>query len=62
MRGAWYVSERKSLEELKTKMAGIIEPDKQPFMDAVSDLVKSEAKRLDVEKTVSWILETGKKF
>jgi tripartite ATP-independent transporter DctP family solute receptor len=62
MRGAWFVSETESLKQLKSKMAGIIFPDKQPFMDAVSDLVKSEAKRLDVEDTVSWILEEGKKF
>jgi tripartite ATP-independent transporter DctP family solute receptor len=62
MRGAWYVSESASLKELGAKMSGIIKPDKQPFMDAVSDLVKSESKRLKVEDTVKWILETGKKF
>jgi len=61
MRGAWYVSERTSLEQLKEKMT-IIHPEKQPFMDAVSDLVKAESTRLGVEDTVKWILETGKKF
>ena len=62
MRGAWMVSRQTSLNELKGKMAGIIEPDKQPFIDAVSDLVSSEAKRLGVEDTVNWILEEGKNF
>ena len=62
MRGAWFVSETESLKQLESKMSGIINPDKQPFMDAVSDLVKSESKRLKVEDTVQWILETGKKF
>ena len=62
MRGAWMVSRQTSLNELKGKMAGIIEPDKQPFIDAVAELVSSEAKRLGVEDTVNWILEEGKKF
>ena len=62
MRGAWMVSRQTSLNELKGKMAGIIEPDKQPFIDAVADLVKSESKRLGVEDTVNWILGEAKKF
>jgi tripartite ATP-independent transporter DctP family solute receptor len=62
MRGAWMVSRQTSLNQLKGKMSGIIEPDKQPFIDAVADLVNSEAKRLGVEDTVNWILEVGKKF
>jgi TRAP-type C4-dicarboxylate transport system substrate-binding protein len=62
MRGAWMVSRQTSLNQLKGKMAGIIEPDKQPFIDAVADLVKSESKRLGVEDTVNWILEEAKKF
>lgn len=62
MRGAWMVSRQTSLEQLKGKMAGIIEPDKQPFIDAVADLVKSESKRLGVEDTVNWILEEAKNF
>ena len=62
MRGAWMVSRQTSLDQLEGKMAGIIEPDKQPFIDAVSDLVSSEAKRLGVEDTVNWILEEGKNF
>ena len=62
MRGAWMVSRQTSLGQLKGKMAGIIEPDKQPFIDAVADLVKSESKRLGVEDTVNWILEEAKKF
>lgn len=62
MRGAWMVSRQTSLNQLKGLMSGIIEPDKQPFIDAVADLVKSEAKKLGVEDTVNWILAEGKKF
>jgi TRAP-type C4-dicarboxylate transport system substrate-binding protein len=62
MRGAWKISENKDLAELKSKFTQIIEPNKQPFMDAVKPLVLAEAKRLDVEKTVSFILDSGKKF
>jgi len=32
------------------------------FMEAVKPLVTAEAKRLNVEKTVSFILDSGKKF
>ncbi len=62
MRGAWKISEQKDLIELKAKFTQIIEVDKQPFIDSVSSLVSSEGKRLNVEKTVAHILETGKKF
>jgi tripartite ATP-independent transporter DctP family solute receptor len=62
MRGAWKISENKDLADLKAKFTQIIEVDKQPFMDAVKPLVTAEAKRLNVEKTVDYILETGKKF
>jgi len=62
MRGAWKISEHKDLQDLKAKFTQIIEVDKQPFMDSVSTLVNAEAKRLNVEKTVAYILETSKKF
>ena len=62
MRGAWKISEVKDLADLKAKFTQIIEPTKQPFMDAVKPLVTAEAKRLDVEKTVNFILDSGKKF
>ena len=62
MRGAWKISEVKDLADLKAKFTQIIEPDKQPFMDAVKPLVTAEAKRLNVEPTVTFILESGKKF
>ena len=62
MRGAWMVSRQTSLNQLKGKMAGIIEPDKQPFIDAVAELVGVEAKKLGVEDTVNWILKEGNKF
>ena len=62
MRGAWKISEVKDLEALKSKFTQIIEPDKQPFMDAVKPLVTAEAKRLNVEPTVTFILDSGKRF
>jgi tripartite ATP-independent transporter DctP family solute receptor len=62
MRGAWKISENKDLAELKSKFTQIIEVDKQPFMEAVKPLVTAEAKRLNVEKTVTFILDSGKKF
>src|SRR6266571_4758986 len=62
MRGAWKISELKDLQELKAKFTQIITPDKAPFVEAVSPMVKEEAKRLGVEKTVAFILDSGKKF
>lgn len=62
MRGAWKISEVKDLQELKSRFTQIIEVDKQPFIDVVSSLVSAESKRLNVEKTVAFVLETGKKF
>jgi tripartite ATP-independent transporter DctP family solute receptor len=62
MRGAWKISEVKDLQELKARFTQIIEVDKQPFIDSVSSLVGAESKRLNVEKTVAFVLETGKKF
>ncbi|MBD3306470.1 TRAP transporter substrate-binding protein, partial [candidate division KSB3 bacterium] len=62
MRGAWAISRQQSLIQLEKLMTEIIEPDKEPFMQAVSDLVQSEAKRLGVEEMVNWILETSKDF
>src|SRR5882724_8029200 len=55
MRGAWKISELKDLQELKAKFTQIITPDKAPFVEAVSPMVKEEAKRLGVEKTVAFI-------
>ena len=62
MRGAWKISENKDLADLKAKFTEIVVPNKQPFMDAVKPLVTAEAKRLNVEKTVTFILDSGKKF
>jgi len=62
MRGAWKISELKDLQELKAKFTQIITPDKAPFVEAVSPMVKEEAKRLGVEKTVAFILESQKNF
>ena len=62
MRGAWKISEQKDLQELRSKFTQIIEVDKQPFIASVAPLVSAEAKRLDVEKTVAFVIESGKKF
>ena len=62
MRGAWKISETKDIEALKTRFAEIIKVDKQPFVDAVGPLVKEEGKRLGVEKTIDFILDSQKNF
>lgn len=62
MRGAWKISEVKDLADLKSKFTEIITVDKTPFVKAVSELVNTEAKRLGVEKTVAFVLDTQKKF
>ncbi|MBI3503641.1 MAG: TRAP transporter substrate-binding protein [Proteobacteria bacterium] len=62
MRGAWKISENSDLAALKAKFTQIIEVDKQPFMESVKPLVAAESKRLDVEKTVAFLLDSGKKF
>jgi TRAP-type C4-dicarboxylate transport system substrate-binding protein len=62
MRGAWKISELKDLQELKAKFTQIITPDKAPFVEAVAPMVKEEAKRLGVEKTVAFILDSQKNF
>ena len=62
MRGAWNVSEVKDLQALKSNFTEIIAPDKAPFVKAVSGLVDEEAKRLGVEKTVAFILDSQKNF
>ena len=62
MRGAWAISRQQSLMQLEKLLEGIIEPDKQPFIDSVADLVKTEAERLGVEEMVNWIIEEGKNF
>lgn len=62
MRGAWYVSEVKDLADLKSKFKEIITPDKAPFVKAVSGMVSEEAKRLGVEKTVAFIIDSQKSF
>jgi tripartite ATP-independent transporter DctP family solute receptor len=62
MRGAWKISEVKDLQALKSNFTEIINVDKAPFVKAVSGLVSEEAKRLGVEKTVAFILDTQKNF
>lgn len=62
MRGAWKISETKDLAALKSNFTEIITPDKAPFVKAVASLVDEESKRLGVESTVKFILDTQKKF
>ena len=62
MRGAWKISEVKDIEALKSNFTEIINPDKAPFVKAVSGLVAEEGKRLGVEKTIAFILDSQKNF
>ncbi len=62
MRGAWAISRQQSLAQLEKLLEGIIEPDKQPFIDAVADFVQGEAKRLEVGDMVNWIMDEGANF
>jgi tripartite ATP-independent transporter DctP family solute receptor len=62
MRGAWKISEEKDLATLKSNFTEIITPDKAPFVKAVASLVQDESKRLGVEKTVAFIIDTQKNF
>ena len=62
MRGAWKISEVKDLQQLKSNFTEIVTPDKAPFVKAVSALVQEEAKRLNVEKPVAFILDSQKNF
>jgi len=62
MRGAWKISEVKDLQQLKSNFTEIITPDKAPFVKAVSGLVQEEGKRLGVEKTIAFILDSQKNF
>jgi tripartite ATP-independent transporter DctP family solute receptor len=56
------VVEVNDIEALKAKFTEIINPDKAPFVKAVSGLVSEEGKRLGVEKEVAFILDTQKNF
>jgi tripartite ATP-independent transporter DctP family solute receptor len=62
MRGAWKISEVKDLQALKSNFTEIVTPDKAPFVKVVSGLVQEESKRLGVEKTVAFILDSQKNF
>jgi tripartite ATP-independent transporter DctP family solute receptor len=62
MRGAWAMAEQDARTALKERFTEIIEVDKQPFIDAVHDLVQSEAGRLGVTDEVNYILDQGKNY
>jgi tripartite ATP-independent transporter DctP family solute receptor len=62
MRGAWHVASEEDLKALKSKFTQIITPNKEPFIKAVGPMVKQQAKRLGVTKTVDFILASQKNF
>ena len=62
MRGAWTMAEQSAMNELQGRFAEIIEPDKQPFIDAVAELVQAEAERLSITEEVDHILEMGQNY
>ena len=62
MRGAWKISDEGSFEDLKSKFKEVITVEKQPFIDSVAPMVKTESARLNVEKIVAFIIESGKRF
>ncbi len=62
MRGAWKVSEVKDLQQLKSNFTEILTVDKAPFVKSVSSLVTEESKRLGVDATVAFILDSQKNF
>ena len=62
MRGAWATSEQLSLEQLRPLFTEIIEPDKQPFIDAVKPLVEEQAAALGVEEEVDHLLTSGQDY
>jgi len=62
MRGAWTMAEQSAMSELQGRFSEIIEPDKQPFIDAVAPLVQEEAERLGIAEEVDYILEMGQNY
>lgn len=62
MRGAWAVSEQLSLEQLRPLFTEIIEPEKQPFIDAVRPLLEEQAAALGVEEEVDYLLTSGQDY
>ncbi|UOM35380.1 TRAP transporter substrate-binding protein [Acuticoccus sp. I52.16.1] len=62
MRGAWAASEQMSLEQLKPLFTEIITPEKQPFIDAVTPLLKEQGDALGVADEVGYLLDSGSKY
>ncbi|WP_157961672.1 TRAP transporter substrate-binding protein [Acuticoccus kandeliae] len=62
MRGAWAASSQMSLEQLRPLFTEIVEPDKQPFIDAVTPLLKEQGEALGVSDEVQYLLESGSKY
>lgn len=62
MRGAWAASSQMSLDQLRPLFTEIVEPEKQPFIDAVATLLEEEGEALGVATEVNALLESGKKY
>lgn len=62
MRGAWAAASRSALERLEAEFEGVVRPDKEPFIQAVSEVVRAEGERLGVTGTLDWILESGQAY
>ena len=62
MRGAWAAASRSALERLEAEFDGVVRPDKEPFIQAVSEVVQAEGERLGVTETLDWILESGEAY
>ncbi len=62
MRGAWAASSQMSLEQLRPLFSEIIEPEKQPFIDAVTPLLNEQGEALGVADEVQYLLESGSKY
>ncbi|MCF3935178.1 TRAP transporter substrate-binding protein [Acuticoccus sp. M5D2P5] len=62
MRGAWAASSQMSLEQLRPLFTEIVEPEKQPFIDAVTPLLEEQGAALGVADEVQYLLEQGKQF
>jgi len=62
MRGAWAASSQMSLDQLRPLFTEIVEPEKQPFIDAVTPLLTEQGEALGVSEQINALLESGKKF
>ena len=62
MRGAWKISEVKDLAGAEGNFTEIITPGQGAVREGGVGLVAEEGKRLGVEKTIAFILDSQKNF